>query len=264
MKTDLSQTATTGHYARVNGLNMYYELHGAGYPLVLIHGGGSTITTTFGRILPSLAKTHLVVAVEMQAHGHTSDRNAPQSFVQDADDIAELLVQLNIQKANIFGFSNGGQTAIELGIRHPGRVNKLIIASAFYKRDGVAAWFWSGFNDPKFSDLPQVYKDEYLKINNDPAALFNMFNRDVERMRAFKDWKAEDIRSIQAPVLIVAGDQDLAVPEHAAEMQRLLPHGRLAILPGTHGSYMGEIFSGDPNSKMPDYFVAMVNEFLAE
>jgi pimeloyl-ACP methyl ester carboxylesterase len=264
MTTNISQAQTTGKYADVNGIKMYYEIHGTGNPLVLIHGGGSTIGTTFGKILPLLAKSHQVIAVEMQAHGHTSDRNAPESFVQDADDIAELLKQLNINTADIFGFSNGGQTCLEIAIRHPEKVRKLIIASAFYKRDGVPAGFWQGFDKSKFSDMPQVYKDEFLKINNDSAALMNMFNKDVQRMYRFKDWKDEDIKSIQAPSLVVIGDRDLPKPEHAVEMCRLLPRGRLVILAGTHGSYMGEAMSSDPNSKVPELFVAMVDEFLAE
>ena len=102
----------TGKYANVNGLKMYYEIQGNGFPLVLIHGGGSTIGTTFGRILPALSKTHKVIAVEMQAHGHTADINRPLSFEQDADDIAELLKQLNITKADIFGFSNGASNTL--------------------------------------------------------------------------------------------------------------------------------------------------------
>jgi pimeloyl-ACP methyl ester carboxylesterase len=243
---------------------MYYEIHGAGRPLVLIHGGGSTINTTFGKVLPLLGKTHTAIAVEMQAHGHTSERNAPESFAQDAADIAELLKQLNIERADIFGFSNGGHTALELGIRQPESVRKLIIASAFYKRDGVPAAFWEGMERAQFSNMPQVYKDEFLKINNDPAALRNMFDRDVERMRGFADWKDEDIRSIEAPALVVIGDRDLPTPEHAVEMFRLLPHARLAILPGTHGSYMGEAMSSDADSKAIELFVAMVEEFLSE
>jgi len=262
MMADNSTNPTTGNYANINGIKMYYELHGAGSPLVLIHGGGSTLTTTFGKVLPFFAETHLVIAVEMQAHGHTSDRGVPETFKQDADDIAALLGLLNIDKADILGFSNGGQTAIEIGIRHPGRVNKLIIASAFYKRTGTPAGFWTGFENPKFSDMPQIYKDEYLKINNDPAALMNMFNRDVQRMHTFEDWKDEELKSIRQPVLVVIGDQDLPLPEHAVEMYRLFPKGRLAILPGTHGSYMGEAMSWGTNSKIPQLFVSMVDEFL--
>ena len=133
MTANISSGETTSKYAGVNGIKMYYELHGTGRPLVLIRGGGSTVTTTFGKILPSLAKTRMVIAVELQAHGHTSDRNAPESFEQDADDVAELLKQLNINGADIFGFSNGGHTAMEVAIRHPERVRRLILASAFYK-----------------------------------------------------------------------------------------------------------------------------------
>jgi len=254
----------TGKIAYVNGIKMYYEIHGAGNPLVLLHGGGSTIYTTFGRILPALAATHKVIAIELQAHGHTGDRNAPETFSQDADDVAELLRQLGIPRADIFGFSNGGHTALEIGIRHPDRVNRLIVASAFYKRSGVPDWFWKGFDNPKFSDMPQIYKDEYLKITHDSAALLNMFHKDVQRMQNFTDWKEQQIRSIQAPTLVVIGDQDLPLPEHAAEMSRLLPHGRLAILPGTHGKYLGEAATDDPNSKVPDLFVAILNEFLAD
>jgi len=262
----LSATATaqaqTGRYANVNDIKMYYEIHGNGSPLVLLHGGGSTISTSFSRILPELAQTHEVIAIELQAHGHTGDRNAPETFEQDAADVVELLQQLHISKADIFGFSNGGHTALEIGIKYPQKVNKLVIASAFYKREGVPAWFWKGFDDPKFSDMPQIYKDEYLKIN-DQAALMNMFNKDVQRMKHFKDWTDEDIRSIQAPVLVVIGDQDLPLPEHAVAMSRLLPHGRLAILPGHHGEYFGEALFAHKNSKEPEAFVGILNAFLA-
>src|SRR4051812_23362313 len=102
------------HYANVNGLEMYYEIHGSGRPLVLIHGGGSTIESNFGRILPELAKSHLVIAVELQAHGHTADIDRPLSFEHDADDVAELLKQVHIGKADILGFSNGGTTALQI------------------------------------------------------------------------------------------------------------------------------------------------------
>jgi pimeloyl-ACP methyl ester carboxylesterase len=253
-----------GKYARVNGIQMYYEIHGTGTPLVLIHGGGSTITTTFGTILPMLAKTHRLIAVELQAHGRTSDRNAPETFQQDADDVAELLNQLNIPNANVFGFSNGGQTAIELAIRHPEKTGRLIIASAFYKRSATPDGFWDGFAAPQFSSIPQVYKDEFLKINNDQSALMNMFNKDAQRMFSFKDWEEKDIAAIQMPALIVIGDQDLTKPQHAVEMAELLPRGRLAILPGNHGSYMGEAMSVGIKSKVPELFVALIDEFLAE
>jgi len=115
---------------------MYYEIHGEGKPLVLIHGGGSTIQTTFGKVLSLFAKKYKVIAVELQAHGHTGDRDAPETFQQDGDDVAALLQQLNISKASFFGFSNGGTTSLQIAIRHPEVVDKLVIASGAYQREG--------------------------------------------------------------------------------------------------------------------------------
>jgi pimeloyl-ACP methyl ester carboxylesterase len=261
--TAQSQTTSAGHYAKVNGINMYYELHGAGEPLVLLHGGGSTISTTFGRILPMLAKTHRIVAVELQAHGHTGDRNAPESFQQDADDVAELLKQLNIAKADIFGFSNGGSTALQIAIRHPDRVNRVIAASAIYKRDGMRPEFWGFMEKGGFNDMPRLYKDAFMAINHDSTKLHAMHDKDRERMLGFKDWNVEDVQSIKAPVLVVVSDQDVVRVEHAVEMAHVLPHGRLAVFLGSHGEFLGEAMSPHPNSKVPQLFVAMLEEFLA-
>lgn len=232
---------STGNYANVNGLKMYYEVHGDGFPLVLIHGGGSTIETTFGRILPTLSKQHKVIAVEMQAHGRTADIDRPFSFEQDADDIAELLKQLKIPKANIFGFSNGASTTLQMAIRHPEMVNKIIVASTMYKREGAFPGFWDMMNNATFEHMPQPYKDAFLKVNPDENALYAMFKRDVARMQNFTDIKDEDIHAIIAPALVIAGDKDVVTPEHAVEMYRKMQHAQLVILPGGHGDYIGEI-----------------------
>jgi pimeloyl-ACP methyl ester carboxylesterase len=258
-----AQTGNTGQYAQVNGINMYYEIHGTGQPLVLIHGGGSTLFTTFGKLLPLLSQTHQCIAVELQAHGRTSDRDKPESFEQDADDVAELLRQLNITSANILGFSNGGSTALQIGIRHPQLVKKIVAISAIYKRVGMPAGFFEYMETAPFNDMPQVYKDAFLSVTPDDEKLLNMFNRDRERMATFIDWKEEDIKSIQAPTLVLVSDQDVVSPEHAVETFRLLPKGRLAILPGAHGDFMGEAMAPNPHSKVPELFVAMLNEFLA-
>src|SRR5205814_4295153 len=124
-KSEVKQIKKDSGYASVNGPEMYYEIHGEGMPLVLIHGGGSTIQTSFVKILPLLAQNYKVIAVELQAHGHTSDRNSPESFQQDANDVVALLQYLKIDKAHIMGFSNGGHTAMQIGISHSGIVNKL-------------------------------------------------------------------------------------------------------------------------------------------
>src|SRR5258705_593627 len=250
--TNIVTAQSTGMYANVNGLKMYYEVQGNGFPLVLIHGGGSTIGTTFGRILPALTQTHKVIAVELQAHGHTADINRPLSFEQDADDVAELLKQLHISKADIFGFSNGASTTLEIAIRHPQLVNKIIVASTMYKKDGAYPWFWDMMAHPTFEGMPQPLKDAYLQINHDTNALYTMYKRDVARMQSFKDINEEDIKAINAPALIIIGDADVVRPEHAVEMYRLIPHARLAIFPVAHGEYIGEITTPQDTNLITD------------
>ena len=254
---------STGGYASVNGLKMYYEIYGAGTPLVLIHGGGSTIHTTFGRVLHSFAKTHKVIAVEMQAHGHTADVDRPLSFEQDADDVAELLKQLNVDKADIFGFSNGASTTLQLAIRHPQLVNKIVVASTFYNRHGAQPWFWEMMAKPTFEGMPQPLKDAFLKINPDTTALHKMYERDVARMQSFPDISEILMKTITAPAFIIMGDADVVLPEHAVEMRRLLPHSRLAIIPGGHGDYIGEITTPQ-DTVLISATVSMINKFLSE
>ena len=252
-----------GNYADVNGMSMYYEVHGAGYPLVLIHGGGSTLYTTFGKILPMLALKYKVIGVELQAHGHTADRDAPETFEQDADDVAALLVHLGIERADVFGFSNGANTAMQVAVRHPNAVRKLILASAFYKRAGMQAGFWEFMKHASLEYMPKVYQDEYLRINNSQTGLQAMHDRDATRMQTFTDWADDVLISIKAPALLIVGDQDVMSVEHTVEMHRLLANSRLAVLPANHGSYMGEVMSPDPESKVPELFVTMLCEFLA-
>lgn len=260
----MSAQQQNGHYAPVNGLNLYYEVHGSGYPLVLLHGGGSTIASTYGRILPQLAKTHQVIAIELQAHGHTHDIDRPLSFEQDADDVAALLQLLKISKADFMGFSNGGTTCLQIAIRHPQLVHKLVLASAMYKRSGMPSGFFEGMQHATQAQMPPPLKEAYLKANNDTNGLQAMFNRDVARMIVFKDIPDEAIKAIQAPALVINGDADVILAEHALEIARTLPHARLAILPSGHGDYMGEICAPDPHSKLPGMVVEMIDSFLKE
>jgi pimeloyl-ACP methyl ester carboxylesterase len=255
------QDSSSG-YALVNGLKMYYEIHGKGAPLVLIHGGGSTIQTSFGRVLHSFAKKRQVIAVELQGHGHTPDINRPESFEQDADDVAALLKYLKIENADFFGFSNGGNTTMQIAIRYPILVRKIILGSAFFKRNGIYPHFWESLNQSRLKDMPQLLKDAYKKVATDSHDLSKMYEKDKKRMVEFKDWKTEDIHSINVPALIIIGDEDVVRPEHAVEIFRLLPHARLSILPGIHGAYIGEVTTGMEHSKIPDLAVSIIEEFL--
>lgn len=260
---DSDSIAFTSGYSEVNGIKMYYELHGnKGDTLVLIHGGGSTIGTTFGTILPLLSKSHYVVAVELQAHGHTGDRDAPESFEQDADDVAMLLSNLKINKASFFGFSNGGNTAMQIAVRHPQVVNKLILASAFYKREGMQPGFFEGMNKATLKDMPQDLQAAFLAINPDSSKLLNMFNKDSQRMKTFKDWQDETLQSITAPTLIINGDKDVVTNAHAVKMSQTIKNARLMILPTNHGSYMGEIETPDKSSKLPELTMEVISTFL--
>lgn len=261
-KSQINPVKYDSAYASVNGLNMYYEIHGEGTPLVLIHGGGSTIQTSFSKILPLLARHYKVIAVELQAHGHTSDRNRGESFEQDADDVAGLLEYLKIKKAHFLGFSNGGNTAMQIAIRHSALVNKLVVISSFYKRDGMIPGFFEGIEKATLENMPGLLKTYYLHINNDKTGLQTMFDKDRERMIGFKDWSDEQLQSIQSPTFLILGDRDVVTPEHAMKMSRLIPNSQLMILPGTHGSFIGEVCAAEEGSKMPEITVEIIDEFL--
>lgn len=263
IKSNESNPDSSSGYAPVNGLKMYYEIHGAGTPLVLIHGGGSTIQTTFGQVLHNFAKTHKVIAVEMQAHGRTADIDRPLSFAQDADDIAALLTYLNIGKADVFGFSNGASTTLQFAIRHPERTNKIVVASTFYNRNGAPSWFWEMMSKPTFEGMPQPFKDAFLSVNPDTNALHRMYERDVARMQSFPEITDEQLKAITAPALIIIGDKDVTTPEHAAEMHRLISDSRLAIIPGGHGDYIGEI-TAPQDTVLISATVHLINKFLSD
>lgn len=256
-----AQEPKTG-YKTVNGLRMYYEIHGNGHPLVLIHGGGSTIGTTFGRILPELAKTSMIVAVEMQAHGHTADIERPLSFEQDADDVQALLKELGIGKADFLGFSNGGSTVMQIAIKYPKIVGKTIVCSSFFRRDGIYPQVWNFIQAGTVETMPNELREAFLAINPDPKALKTMHDRDRQRMIDFKDWNHEDIKGIKAETLLVASDQDVVKPEHTVEMYRLIPNCKLLVIPGGHGEYLGEVTVHNESNILPSAFVNIVKAFL--
>ena len=254
---------TSGH-APVNGIQMYYEIHGKGEgePLVLIHGGGSTIEVTWSKLLPILSKNRKIIAVEEQGHGRTSDRDKPVSFEQTADDVAALIKHLNVAKADVFGFSNGATSALQVAIRHPELVRKLIFASAFTRRNGAPDGFWKFMKNADFSNMPQPLKEAYLKVNPDPAKLRAMHDKDLARMKNFKDFPNRDVQKVKAQTLVMMGDQDVVKPEHAVELTQLIKGARLVVLPGGHGDYLGELVMTQRPSRYPEITAGIVEEFL--
>ena len=240
----MASTDTQTGYAPVGDLSLYYEIHGTGSPLVLLHGAYMTIDM-MGPLLPGLAENRQVIAAEMQGHGHTADVDRPLTYEQMADDTAGLIRHLEIDEADIVGYSMGGAIALQLAIRHPALVRKLVLASASFSLDGMHAAALEMFP----SITPELFagspiEEAYLRTAPNP----DDFPKLVEKMTQLDttpfSWPEEDIRAIAAPTLIVLGDSDGIRLEHAVEMFRLrgggvmgdlagMPASQLAVLPGT-------------------------------
>ncbi|WP_278381115.1 alpha/beta fold hydrolase [Chryseobacterium arthrosphaerae] len=249
-------------YKKVNGIQMYYEIYGSGKPLVLVHGGGSSFLYDFKEVIGRLQGKFQLIGVDLQNHGRTDHRDIPETFEQDADDVAALLTELAIDKASFWGFSNGGSTVMQIGYRHPGMVEKLIVASAFYKREGMIDGFFEGMMDATFESMPEPFKINFLNLNPDFSKLENLFDKDCKRMQTFEDWEDKVLTSIQSPVLFISGDQDVMKPEHTVAMWRLVKDARLMILPATHGIYMMPDFDGSISKNLIDFTVNEVEKFL--
>jgi len=175
-----------------------------------------------------------------------------------------LLKYLKVDKANFLGFSNGGSTSMQIAIRHPGMVNKIVIISGAYKRDGFIQGFFDGMQHATLDNMPAPLKEAFLHLTPDTNKLHAMFERDKTRMLTFKDWADDDLRSIRVPALLMVADHDVVTKEHTLEMLRLIGGSQLAILPGTHGSFMGELCTAKKDSRLPEMTAALVEEFLKE
>jgi len=253
-----------GHYANVGPLRMYYEEHGQGRPLVLIHGGGSTVETSFGAVLPVLARSHRVIAVEEQGHGHTADLARPFSFAQMADDTAALLEQLHIHDADVLGFSSGGRAALELAVRHPSLVHRLIICSGFYAHAGLIPALRLGFEQPpNAAAMPKALRDAYLAAAPHPD-LQAFVAKTVAMMKSFPNIPDDKLRAIGAPTLVMLGDHDVILPEHAIRLSELVKHGQVAIFPNAqHGAYLG-VAESPHDPRLLDLGIKTLERFLAE
>ncbi|HEV2460562.1 MAG TPA: alpha/beta hydrolase [Ktedonobacterales bacterium] len=233
-------------YVPVNGLEMYYEIHGSGQPLVLLHGNLSTIGTSFGKVLPALAATRRVIAVEQQGHGHTADIDRPFSIGQWAEDTTALLRHLNVEQADFFGYSSGGAVAVEIALRTPALVRKLVWAGGTsYRREGLYPELLAGSEAMKPEDLDGTpFQQAYASVAQHPEQWHQLVAKVADLDRATGGWPSETIAALDPPVLLIIGDSDIVRPEHVVEMFRLLgggvvgdivglPRSQLAVLPGT-------------------------------
>jgi pimeloyl-ACP methyl ester carboxylesterase len=243
----MADTLGQSGYAPVNGLAMYYEVHGTGRPLVLLHGGFGTVDM-FAPLLPTLAETRQVIVVELQGHGHTADIDRPLSFEQMADDVAALIRHLGHDHADLLGYSLGGGVALQTVIRHPDVVRNLIVASAAYASDGwypeVRAGMAAVNADAARTWVGSPMHESYARVAPQPDEWPNLAAKTGNLLRQPYDWTA-GMATITAPVLILIGDADSIAPAHAVEMFGLLgggktdgamggrPTSQLAILPAT-------------------------------
>jgi pimeloyl-ACP methyl ester carboxylesterase len=257
--------ATTTGYAPVNGLKMYYEVHGSGDPVVLLHGAFMTITNNWTGWIDELSKTRKVIAVEMQGHGRTADIQRDFSDENLADDVAALLDYLKIPRADIIGYSMGGAVAMQCAIRHPDKVRKVVVISSVFRRDGMVKEGRDAI--PKltadaFKGSP--IETEYKKLSPTPDDFPNFVKRMLATASKGHDLDADKLKATTAPMFFIHGDADGIRLEHVAEMYRLKGgeiHGdmkprsasRLAILPNTtHVTLMQRMA----------VIVPMVNDFL--
>jgi pimeloyl-ACP methyl ester carboxylesterase len=245
MTTTVPQTG----YAPVNGLDLYYEIHGSGRPLILLHGGFGA-TEMFEPLLPALTAKGRVIAVDLQGHGRTADIARPLSNEAMADDIAALIAHLGLGTATVAGYSFGGAVALQTAIRHPALVERLVVISTPHKRsawfaDNLAAMEQMGAHSAEPMKQTPLY-ELYARIAPRPEDWTNLWAKMGDKLRQDHDW-SDGVAGLTMPTLLVFGDADSVSPARAAEFFALLgggqrdgswdrsgvtPH-RLAILPGT-------------------------------
>ena len=219
-------------YAPVNGLQLYYETHGSGRPLVLLHGGLLTIDLNFGPLLGPLAASRRVIAVELQGHGHTADIDRAMTIQALAGDVVALLDYLGIAEADLFGFSLGGLVAYAVALGAPTRVGKLIVASAdAHRPPGRESAPLGEDRMPTPADF-QAWHDAYNAVAPDPGHFEEFTVRVSTMVHEFPGW-TDELRSLPAPILLIFGDRDFSPLADVVELFDLLPDAQLAVVPGT-------------------------------
>jgi len=239
-------------YAPTNGLQLYYETHGSGRPLVLLHGGLMTIDLNFGPLLEPLAASRHVIAVELQGHGHTADIDRPMTIDVLALDVLALLDHLGITEADLFGFSLGGLVAFAVALGAPTRVGKLIVASAdAHRPPGRESAPLDDDRMPTPADF-QTWRDAYDAVAPDPSHFDEFAARTSTMVHEFPGW-TDELRSLQVPTLLIFGDRDFSPLPDVVEMFDILPNAQLAVLPGT--THVGV-------TRRPGELAALITAFL--
>ena len=221
-----------GCYARVNGLRMYYEIHGQGRPLVLLHAALTTIDLSFGEVVSGLAANRQVIAIEQQAHGRTADIDRSLSFEQMADDTAALLGWLGIEKADFFGFSMGGALALQMAVQHPRLTRRLAVVSGAFNRDGYNPGVADALIDIDNDPMAAVAREELQRVAAPSGQWPASVRRFQDLIRSDPGLRPHHLRSIRVPTLFVGGEQGMVRREHTSEMAALVPNARIEVLAG--------------------------------
>ena len=260
----VGEAPAAGSRVSVNGMQMYYEVSGRGDPIIVLHGAYMSIPS-MGAIIPRLAKTHKVYALELQGHGRTTDIDRPITYPGLADDVAAFMDAVGLQKADVFGYSMGAAVGLQLAIRHPAKVNKLAAASVAYDAEGWQPEFRAFIPQMKvetFLDLP--FAKEYRKLAPNPEGFPELVRKLIALEKEPMAW-SEDVKALKTPILIITGDADVATLEHSVAMFRMLGGGnmgdmgkplaasRLAVLPAT--SHTAVI-------TQPDLLLGFIEPFL--
>ncbi|WP_026868861.1 alpha/beta fold hydrolase [Inquilinus limosus] len=250
----LAEAQPAGDRVAVNGMQMYYEVSGTGDPLIVLHGAYMNIPS-MGAIIPKLAESHKVYALEFQGHGRTTDIDRPITYPNLADDVAAFMDAVGLQKADVFGYSMGAAAGLQLAIRHPEKVNKLAAASVAYDFEGWQPAFRDFIPQmtvEMFTDMP-VFAEAYRKLAPNPDGFPELVRKLIALEKEPMAWEA-DVKALKTPVLIISGDADVATLEHSVAMFRLLgggamgdmgqplPASRLAVMPATsHTAVIGQV-----------------------
>jgi len=246
-------TPEAGHYAEIRGIRMYYELHGSGPPLLLLHGGAGN-GMQFEQQVPTFALTHRLIVPDCCAQGRTTDRPGPLSYHAMAEDMIALLDRLGLKRVDVMGWSDGGDIGLDMAMHHADRVGRLVTFGANFRADGLneqdVAWGRTATADSFGAGM----REGWTKLNPQPEHYVEAMNKILDMWRTQPQWTEADLGRIRAKCLVCAGEHDVVRPEHTAALARAIPGAQVWIVPGASHSAMIE---------RPDLVNPKVLEFLA-
>lgn len=253
----LAAPFASAEYADINGVRMYYEIHGEGRPTVLLHGGANSIAGSFAKQIPEFARTRRVIAPEQRGHGHTADTNTPLSYAQMAEDTAALLRTLGVRNADVVGWSDGGNVALVLALRHPDLVRRVVASGSNVHPDGSTRESVEWVRSITPEAWTGASRDYHAKVAPGGAAQWPILVAKVKKLwletPTPDELSLELLKRLQQPTLLITGDRDTTNAEHTLAMYRALPNGRLFIVPGT---------GHDTFNRRADWVNAVVLSFL--